>query len=160
MSDGIIVAIIAACVSVLSLIWNFSTVRKTRSILLAVEDAAKRSDIVRSQGLKAVEETLTALSDMHYGVSDLNFLQEHGHNLAADSPDFLKMAGAIGTARSQLQKTRFIASPYLSDELVIQIEQILRRTKIMQSKETPAIEAAILECINNVAKQARDSYLS
>lgn len=160
MSDAVLVAIIAATVSMLTLAWNFFIIRKSRAILLKVEDGAKRSEIVRSQGLKAIDQTLSALTGMLFGVGNLSFLKEHGVGLHAESEDFLAIAKSIGDSRTELRKIRIISSPYLHADLAAEMDMIWESTKHLNQIDIENTELEIMTCIENIATHAKIKYLN
>jgi hypothetical protein len=135
MPDEINVALIAAGVSVAALIWNLATVRVSRSLVLSAEEAAKRSELVRIHALEAVEELLVSVSPMIASVGALLFLEKHGIALDINRSEVQEQIKTIGENRAKIFRLRITSSPYLTEELLNVVDDILARTETVKFDE-------------------------
>lgn len=158
MNSGIIVAVIAAAVSVGAMLFSFFTAGKSKSILIAVEDRAKRSELVRIQALNSIEEILYSLTDIYFSIGNLNFLIEAGGTFGTD-PESLEIMAKIGHARGKLNRIRYVSAPYLKYELTEEIDTILAQTQSLNDTNLKDLEHRVLTCMSEISAHAKLTYL-
>ncbi len=157
---AIVAAIIAALVSVGSLIWNLATTRISRSLVLSAEEAAKRGELVRLHGLKAVDQLLVAVSGMIGAVSGLIFMKKYGIQIDPTRKETQQQIKAIGEERANIRKVRIISAPYLESNLMREIDVILDATSMVELDKVEELERRLHEFVNKAAQYARSKYLS
>ncbi|MEY6434246.1 hypothetical protein ABC977_17785 [Thioalkalicoccus limnaeus] len=153
------VAVIAATISVGTLIWNLATTRISRALVLSAEETAKRAELVRLHGLEAVDELLSAVSKMIGAVSGLGFLKKYGVELDPTKPETQQQIKTIGEERSNMAKVRITSAPYLDHELIGEIDKILAATAFVEFDKVEEVESQLHDFVNRAAQYARSKYL-
>lgn len=160
MDAEIYVALIAAAVSVGALIWNLATAHFARRLILSAEETAKRGELLRLHGLKAVDELLDAVSAMVGAVGGLLFLKRYGVALDPTKPETQKQIKTIGEERSKIVKVRIKSAPYLDAELIAEVELLLAKTETIEFDKVEVIEKKLNEFVSKAAEYARAKYLA
>ncbi|WP_395593306.1 hypothetical protein AB4P93_22725 [Pseudomonas sp. B26140] len=151
-------AVIAAAVSVGAMLFSFFTAGKSKSILIAVEDRAKRSELVRIQALKSIEEILSGLTDIYFSLGNINFLIEAERQFEPNN-EFLELMTKISDARGKLHRIRYVSAPYLRYELTDEVDTILAQTQSVDFTNLKALEQRVLTCMSDISAHAKLTYL-
>lgn len=158
MTTQVTVAVIAAAVSFAAMLFTFFTAKKSKSILLEVEDRAKRSELIRAQALKSIEEILSNLTDIYFAIGNLKFLlKQHGDSVP--TTELLELTAKIAGARGKLNRVRFISAPYLKHQLTEEVDVILLHTTSLNFTELQDLEQSVLMCMNDISAHAKQTYL-
>ena len=158
MTTQVTVAIIAAAVSFAAMLFTFFTAKKSKSMLAEVEDRAKRSELIRAQALKSIEEILSNLTDIYFAIGNLRFLlKQHGDSVP--TTELLELMAKIADARGKLNRVRFISAPYLKHELTEEVDVILQHTTSLNFTDLQDLEESVLMCMNDISAHAKQTYL-
>jgi hypothetical protein len=152
--------ILAAGVSIGALIWNLATLKISRSLVLSAEEVAKRSELVRTHALKAVDAVLVSIAPMISSFGSLIFLERHGIGIDFTQPEIQKQIKTIGEERSKILTLSITSAPYLTDELLNIVKDILSKTESVNFNEIRAIESELQEFVSKLSKYARSKYLA
>ena len=159
MSTELITAILAAVVSIGALIWNLSTIKLSRTLVLSAEESAKRSELVRIHALKAVDSTLASIAPMIASFGSLIFLKNHGYSMDITQPEIQKQVKIIGEEKSKLFTLSITAAPYLTNELLEILNDIVAKTSMINFDDLIDIECELKEFVLQLSKHARSKYL-
>jgi hypothetical protein len=154
MSDSLTAAVLAAVVSAAGALWAILTAQHARRSVLRAEEHAKRAELVRVKALEAIDTLLDGLTGLILSTETLRFLIQRGHEDMGPLKDFAE-------ARGKVTRLRYRFAPYVSDEVVSMIDEVVLKTQTINhsSSDLESLSSRLRLIASKVASEARSSYL-
>ncbi len=161
MSNEVYVALIAAFVSVLSLIWNLATARINRKLVLSAEEIAKRGELVRVKALEAIDSVLEAIAEMVSVVGGLQFLVKNAGGVSMEIESVREGIKNFAEKRSSVMKLRIRCAPYLTEYLIAEMDDLFAQTESLNVnlQALAGVEVRLKSIGEAVANDARRNFL-
>jgi len=157
MEKELIAVLVSTSVSIASAVWALLTASRARRSVLLAEEHAKRAELVRVKALEAIDELLEGITTLLTSVETMCFLLNAG--VSIDPSQQLK---DFAEARAKVNRLRYRFAPYVSDEVLAMIGQVVQMTSAfsIQGDELEGLASRLRLISRKIASEARAAYLA
>ena len=159
MDTAVVVALVTSAASLIVALLNVGSAVAVRRRVLAIEDRAKRSEIVRTKVISSAEELVACLDKLGIEIESLDFLIAHqGAELTEDCQNaLLDIMKAKGDLVAKIPQARL----YWPDESIEELEEVVARLASipMDRQSLAELTNFIDRQQNSIAKEFRSKYV-